>query len=117
MATGYDKNKEGFFYIYKRGKYLKFGITNKRPKHRMKFATRKVNHRKEDVEMIFLMSDVNGEVIQNIERHIKAQAAIKKHFVVGQATIDGEKFDGHTETVSYSEYNLNLMVDIALDYY
>ena len=101
-SHGFNPNKPAYFYIYGRPDgYLKYGI-GENAKTRMKTDCK-------EGEMIYSISCEDGKVIQNIERAIKKS----KKLVTNQAKIDGDYFEGYTETTVKTDKALNILIDIA----
>jgi len=103
FSTGFDPSKPAYLYIYKVGKYWKFGITNRKPKARMGQACGAGNG-----EMIYTLYSKDGKLIQELEKAIKKS----RRLITNQAQRDGKKFDGYTETVKATVKNLNVIRQI-----
>jgi hypothetical protein len=86
---GYNKHKQGFFYILKFGDFIKYGISNNTKKRLRSYK------RIGDYEILRITSHENGEVALNLERAVKN--------ILGGRFAPKEKFpDGYTETLSIS---------------
>ena len=106
-GSGYSKAHEagGTLYIYKIGKYLKYGITNRDPIERAKQSAAG-----KAFKMLLDFHYVDAAIPALIERAIK-----KSKYITNQAELDGEYFDGFTETMSYSNSNLKILESIITD--
>lgn len=93
----------GRFYIYRRGSRLKFGKTNHSVEVRAKQCCKGVPF----TIILDYYSDDAG-MATYVENKIKAD----KSLITNQAQLDGDKFDGYTETVSeVNEDKLLALVD------
>ncbi len=98
---GYKISKPAYFYIYRRSDgYLKFGITNREVKDRVRRACKDVEY-----EILVIKEYKNGEIPLKIETSIK-----KSKKITNQAQIDGYDFDGVTETLKDNAANLKWLL-------
>ena len=105
---GYRDNHEdgGSFYLYLRSDgYGKFGKTHRDVETRVRQACEGVTFK-----IIGIEHNVDASMASYIESKIKAD----KSLVTNQAKLDGEYFDGYTETVSLE--NIDALIMLAKKY-
>jgi len=99
---GFNPNKPAYIYLYKRGQYLKFGITNNAPEDRMKQSTAGVY-----AKMLHFRYFENGQDALDVENAIKADSRLD----VGIAKKNGHEFEGYTETVTDTDENGTIILN------
>jgi len=108
--TGFNPNKSGYFYLFKIGDYIKYGITNNQPEVRMAQHARDYIRSVLGIpELIYTKKFECGFELVKLENKIKRMDVFWG--TTSQAKEDGWRFSGYTETVSDDFYNRWMLIN------